>query len=82
MNFNFNQLAAIQKAKDAISRFQRNHPKFAPFLDTVSKNAVKEGTLIEITVTSPDGTRYESNLRLNSEDMELLESLTALSKNG
>lgn len=81
MNLNFTQLAAIQKAKDAVDRFRRNHPKFPAFIDTVSKNALKNGTLIEITVTTPDGTRYESNLKLNNEDMELMEMLTSLTKN-
>lgn len=81
MNLNFNQLAAIQKAKEAIDRFRKNHPKFPAFIEAVSKNAIKDGTLIEITVTTPDGTCYESNLKLNSEDMELLEMITSFNKN-
>lgn len=80
MNFNFNQLAAMQKAKEAVDRFRKNHPKFPPFITAVGKDALKEGTLIEITVTTPDGTRYESNLKLNAEDMELMNMLTALNK--
>lgn len=81
MNLNFTQLAAIQKAKEAADRFRKNHPKFPPFMEAVGRNALKDGTLIEISVTTPDGTRYESNLKLNSEDMELMEMLTSLTKN-
>lgn len=81
MNLNFTQLAAIQKAKEAADRFRANHPKFPAFINAVSKNALQNGTLIEITVTTPDGTRYESNLKLNNEDMELVEMLTSLTKN-
>ncbi len=80
MNMNFNQFAAIQKAKEAVDRFRKNHPKFPPFIDAVGKNALKEGTLIEISVTTPDGTCYESNLKLNREDMELLEMITTFNK--
>lgn len=80
MNLNFNQLAAIQKAKETMDRFRKNHPKFPAFIEAVSKNALKDGTLIEITVTTPDGTSYESNLKLNSEDMELLEMITSFNK--
>lgn len=80
MNLNFNQLAAIQKAKETMERFRKNHPKFPAFIEAVSKNALKDGTLIEITVTTPDGTSYESNLKLNSEDMELLEMITSFNK--
>lgn len=80
MNMNFNQLAALQKAKEAVDRFRKNHPKFPPFLEAVGRHALKDGTLIEISVTTPDGTKYESNLQLNSEDMELMEMLTSMSK--
>lgn len=81
MNLNFNQLAALQKAKETVDRFRKNHPKFPAFVEAVGKNALKEGSLIEITVTTPDGTRYESNLKLNAEDMELMEMITSLGKN-
>ena len=78
MDFNFNQLAALQKAKEMVDRFRRNHPKFPPFIEAVGKNALQEGTLIEISVTTPDGTTYESNLKLNAEDMELMKMITSI----
>ena len=54
------QLAQIQKLKTQLDAFQRNHPKFTPFLDAVNKNALAEGTIIEIKVTSPEGKHYET----------------------
>ena len=73
MNMNLNQLALLQKAKVALEKFRSNHPKFPAFLDAVHKNALQDGTIIEITVTTPDGKHYESNLKLKQEDLDLLE---------
>lgn len=73
MNMNFNQLAMLQKAKSALEQFRSNHPKFPAFLDVIQKNAMQDGTIVEITVTTPDGRRYESNLKLKQEDLDLLE---------
>lgn len=75
MNMNFNQLALLQQLKDGIDRFRMNHPKFPLFLKAVSQEALREGTLIEINVTTPEGKTYCSNVRLKSDDMEFIESL-------
>lgn len=78
MNMNFNQLAMLQKTKDSIDRFRINHPKFPLFLNVVSQEAIREGTVIEITVTTPEGKNYCSNIKLKADDLELLESLKAM----
>lgn len=75
MNMNFNQLALLQQLKDGIDRFRMNHPKFPLFLKAVAQEALREGTLIEINVTTPEGKTYCSNVRLKSDDMEFIESL-------
>lgn len=53
------------------NQFKCRHPKFPGFLKAVSKHAIAEGTILEITVTDPDGKSYTSNLRLTKEDLEL-----------
>ena len=75
---NLSQLARLQKLKSQLDTFHRNHQKFAPFLDAVNKNALGEGTIIEISVTSPEGRHYETNLKVNQEDLEFLHSLQGL----
>ena len=75
MNMNFEQLAMLQKIKAGVDRFRMNHPKFPLFLNAVSQNAIMEGTIIEINVTTPDGKNYCTNLKIKSDDMEFLESL-------
>lgn len=78
MNMNLNQLAMLQKLKSSIDRFRANHPKFPLFLKAVSQDALREGSVIEISVTTPEGKNYCSNVRLNADDMELMETLKNL----
>jgi hypothetical protein len=78
MNMNFNQIAMMQKLKSGLDTFQRNHPKFPMFLKAVSQEAMIEGTIIEITVTRPDGKDYCSNIKLKAEDMELIETFKTM----
>ena len=78
MNMNFEQLAMIQKIKEGVDRFRVNHPKFPLFLNAVSQNALMEGTIIEINVTTPDGKNYCTNLKVKAEDMEFLQSLKSM----
>lgn len=78
MNMNFNQLAMLQKLKSGMERFRTNHPKFPMFLKAVSQDGLKEGTVIEITVTTPEGKNYCSNVKLKTDDLELIEALKAM----
>ena len=80
MNMNFEQLAMIQKIKSGLDRFRVNHPKFPLFLNAVSQNAIMEGSVIEISVTTPDGKNYCTNLKVKADDMEFLDSLKNMSK--
>ena len=70
---NLNQLAMFKKQKPHWSVSVPIIRNFRSFLDTIQKNALQDGTIVEITVTTPDGRRYESNLKLKQEDLDLLE---------
>ena len=74
----FNQIAMIQKIKSGMDRFRANHPKFPLFLNAVSQNALMEGTVIEINVTTPEGRNYCTNVTLQADDMEFLNSLKSM----
>ena len=50
------------------------------FLGAVAQNAVEEGTIIEINVTSPNGAHYETNLKLRAEDLEFIRALQEMGK--
>ncbi len=61
-----------------MQRFRLNHPKFPLFLNAVSQEALVEGSVIEITVTTPEGKNYCSNIKLKQDDLEMLDCLKSL----
>ena len=71
-----NNIGNMMKIMSAWNIFKRNHPKFPAFCNAVSKRALKEGSIMAITVTTPDGEKIETNLRIKAEDLELLKELT------
>lgn len=74
-----NPLAIVQ-LKSSWDRFQKNHPKFPLFLRAVSQNAIAEGTVIEMNVTTAEGRTFSSNLKLTASDIELIRQLQELSQ--
>ena len=78
MNTNFNQLAILQQLKSGMDRFRAGHPKFPMFLKAVSQDALVEGSVIEISVTTPEGKSYCSNVKLNADDMEFIKTLRSM----
>lgn len=70
----------LLKMKSAWDRFQAGHPKFPLFLKSVMQDGIREGTILEFTVTEPDGKCYRSNLKISREDLELFQELRELSQ--
>lgn len=68
----------LLKAQNIWNRFQQNHPKFPLFLKAVSQDAIREGTVIEISITTAEGQNYASNLKIKPEDIELIGELKSL----
>ena len=67
--------ASIMKLMSAKNKFQKNHPKFVAFLNRCFAGGLKEGTIIEITVTNPEEAPITSNIKVQQSDLELLEEL-------
>lgn len=78
---NMQNPAAILQLMNLWSRFQNNHPKFPKFLSAVARNGIKEGSIIEIKVTTAEGESFDSNLKINAEDMEMIEQIKTMSLN-
>ncbi len=76
---NLQNPSAIFQMMNLWSRFQKNHPKFPKFLAAVSQNGIKEGSIIEIRVTTAEGESFDSNLKVSAEDMEMIEQIKNLS---
>lgn len=65
----------LMQFQEMLASFRQNHPKFPLFLQAVNKNALTEGTIIELSVKTPDEKNYCTNLRLTTSDVELLQKL-------
>ncbi len=68
----------LLKMKSAWDRFRSAHPKFPLFLNSVMQDGIRENTVLEFTVTEPDGKIYRSNLKISREDLELFQELKEL----
>ncbi|MBB5264608.1 hypothetical protein HNP82_001735 [Catenibacillus scindens] len=68
----------LMEMKRLRDEFTQRHPKFSMFLEAASKEGISEGSVIEISVTGPDGRRMCSNIRVSAEDLELLDTLKQL----
>jgi len=68
------------KLMGAWNRFRGNHPKFPAFLNAVKQEGLREGSVIEISVTTPEGRNMVSNLKITESDLELLASLRDMAK--
>ena len=68
----------ILKLKGLKDKFVENHPKFPMFLNAVYNKALVEGSVIEITVTRPDGEKLTSNIKLKDSDIEMFRELQGL----
>ena len=66
------KLMQLHRFKQA---FEKNHPRFFPFLHAASKEALQEHTVIDIQVTVPSAKTYKTNLKLTADDIEMLKEL-------
>ena len=72
--------ASIMKLMSAKKKFQKNHTKFVAFLNRCFAGGLKEGTIIEITVTNPGEAPITSNIKVQQSDLELLEELKEMGR--
>ncbi len=70
---------ALMHIKPLLQGFQERHPKFIQFLG-YSVQALGEDSLLEIKITSADGTKAKTNLKITKEDLELMDKLKELVK--
>lgn len=69
---------SVMKIKSAWDTFSRNHPKFMPFMQAVGREAIGDGTIIEIKVTSPEGKEFNTNMKLTQSDLDLFAQMQKL----
>lgn len=69
----------LLQLKSEWEKFNRNHPRFTPFIKAVAANGLEEGTVIEVSVTTPEGKNFTTNIKVNEADLELIETIKGLS---
>ena len=69
---------ALFKAKKSWDTFCENHPRFPAFLQAVQTAGIKEGTIIEVSITTPEGKNMMTNVRITASDMQAFEDLKGL----
>ena len=74
-------MEALFRITEGWNTFKRNHPKFPMFLNAVSKTGIKEGTIVAISVTDPDGRVMDTNIKVTQEDIALFQSLKEMGLN-
>ncbi len=72
-----NPLKLLQ-LKSAWDCFKGNHPKFPKFLTALYQKGMKEGTVIEFHVTTPDGEEMAANVKIKDADITLFRELQDL----
>ena len=72
---------AIMGFMKAKKTFENTHPRFAAmFRQIISGKMIEEGSIIEVTVTKPDGSKVTGNMRVQASDIELFSQLSSLGK--
>lgn len=79
MNNGMNPMEMMRIAS-MIQKFKSNHPKLFPFFREASTK-IADGSVIEITVTDPQGESLTSNIRVKADDLELIAALRDMGMN-
>ena len=70
----------LMQIKGMGERFQKNHPRIPGFFNA-AMGSVREGSVIEMSVTDPEGKKLCANIRVTADDMDMLRQLAELSQN-
>ncbi|MGN0160722.1 MAG: hypothetical protein ACI4AQ_04985 [Lachnospiraceae bacterium] len=65
----------LLQLKSDWDQFVRSHPKFVPFIKAVGADGFRPGTVLEVTVTTPEGQKYTTNLKVTESDMKFVENI-------
>lgn len=68
----------LLQLKPLVTQFQNAHPKFMQFMAAVGQSGMKAGTVVEISITDPDGKNICTNIKLSKEDLELFEGISEM----
>jgi len=64
----------LVQVKPMLDAFQARHPKFIQFFGYAGQN-LNEDSLLEISITTAEGKKTVTNMRITAEDLELMEKM-------
>lgn len=70
-------LMSVMQLKPMLEQFKERHPRFVEFFGYAGQS-VGEDSLIEISVTDPQGKKIITNMKVTPEDLELFQELRGL----
>lgn len=70
--------AELMKLMGMKNKFESAHPKFVSFIKDIASRGVEEGSIIEISVTRPDGSKTTANMKVQAGDVEMVNDIRNL----
>ena len=67
--------AKLLQLKKQYSAFLDRHPKFMRYLAYITDHYMEEGSVMDVTVTAPDGRSLHGNAKLTAEDVAFLQEV-------
>lgn len=61
----------LMKLREMGQRFQNNHPRLPGFF-RAAVSGIREGSILEMTVTDPEGKKLCANIKVTADDMQML----------
>jgi len=68
----------IMKIIGMKNKFEASHPKFVSFIKDVTSQGISEGSIIEVSITRPDGTKTTANMKVQAGDVEMINELKGI----
>lgn len=65
---------AVIKLRPMLEKFRENHPRIPQFMQTAA-SGMEEGGTLDLKVTNAAGQKIEASIKLNADDIELLNTL-------
>lgn len=67
----------LMQIKSLFEQFRKNHPK-VPLFFSAASNAIDEGSVIEISLTTSEGKNLCTNMRVTEDDLEMIKAIAEM----
>lgn len=64
----------FMQIKGMLDTFKKSHPK-VPMFFSAAVQSISEGSIVEMTITNPDGKKICTNMKVTKDDIQLIQQL-------